>query len=152
MVTIHRVLFPTDFSEYSRAARTYAIDFAIKFEAELHVLHVVQDPMVFLPDPAMAIPPAFADVKEIDDAAKQSLENLPLPSELSVVRAVRHGPAFLEILHYCREHSIDLTVLGTHGRSGLSHVLMGSTAEKVVRKAPCPVLTVRPSEHKFEMP
>ena len=69
-----------------------------------------------------------------------------------VVRATAQGTPFLEIIRYAKEKDIDMIVMGTHGRSGLVHMLMGSVAEKVVRKAPCPVLTVRPEGHKFVMP
>jgi nucleotide-binding universal stress UspA family protein len=62
------------------------------------------------------------------------------------------GTPFVEIIHYARDQSIDLIVLGTHGRSALAAMLLGTVAEKVVRKAPCPVLTVRHPQHKFEMP
>jgi nucleotide-binding universal stress UspA family protein len=65
---------------------------------------------------------------------------------------VRQGPPFLEIVRYAQEANIDLIVLGTHGRGGLAHMLLGSVAEKVVRKAPCPVLTVRHPEHEFVAP
>jgi nucleotide-binding universal stress UspA family protein len=75
-----------------------------------------------------------------------------LPGDYTVLRNVRHGSPFLEIIRYAKELDIDLIVMGTHGRTGLAHVLLGSVAEKVVRKAPCPVLTVRHGEHKFEMP
>ena len=69
-----------------------------------------------------------------------------------MVRELRKGSPFLEIVRYAKDKNIDLIVLGTHGRSGLSHVLLGSVAERVVRKAPCPVLTVRHPEHEFVMP
>ena len=69
-----------------------------------------------------------------------------------VVREVRVGAAFMEIIDYARENEIDLIVIGTHGRSGLMHILMGSVAERIVRKAPCPVLTVKPEGHQFVMP
>ncbi|MFM7867597.1 MAG: universal stress protein, partial [Planctomycetaceae bacterium] len=62
------------------------------------------------------------------------------------------GAAFMEIIDYAKSQDIDLIVIGTHGRSGLSHILMGSVAERVVRAAPCPVLSVKPSGHQFVMP
>ncbi len=69
-----------------------------------------------------------------------------------VMTEVQMGRPFIEIIRYAREKKIDLIVLGTHGRSGLKHVLLGSVAERVVRKAPCPVLTIRHPEHEFVMP
>ena len=66
--------------------------------------------------------------------------------------ALRWGSPFLEIVRYAKEHGIELIVMGTHGRGPIAHLLLGSVAEKVVRKAPCPVLTVRPSEHNFTKP
>jgi nucleotide-binding universal stress UspA family protein len=76
----------------------------------------------------------------------------PWDEKHTVVRELRKGSPFLEIVRYAKDKNIDLIVLGTHGRSGLSHVLLGSVAERVVRKAPCPVLTVRHPEHEFVMP
>ena len=73
-------------------------------------------------------------------------------SAKTIVKVVRQGPPFLEIVRYAQEANIDLIVLGTHGRGGLAHMLLGSVAEKVVRKAPCPVLTVRHPEHEFVAP
>ena len=69
-----------------------------------------------------------------------------------IVRSMEDGVPFLEIVRYAKEHEIDLIVLATHGRSALAQVLLGSVAERVVRKAPCPVLTVRPEGHQFVMP
>ena len=66
--------------------------------------------------------------------------------------AIRKGKPFLEIIRFAKENDIDLIIIGTHGRSGLEHIIFGSTAEKVVRKAPCPVLSVRPSQREFVMP
>jgi nucleotide-binding universal stress UspA family protein len=76
----------------------------------------------------------------------------PWDENLTVVREIRQGSPFLEIIRYAKEKNIDLIVLGTHGRSGLAHVMLGSVAERVVRIAPCPVLTVRHPEHEFVMP
>jgi nucleotide-binding universal stress UspA family protein len=70
----------------------------------------------------------------------------------SIIRVIRQGPPFLEIVRYAKETAIDLIVIGTHGRTGLAHVFMGSVAEKVVRKSPCPVLSVRHPEHEFIAP
>jgi nucleotide-binding universal stress UspA family protein len=72
--------------------------------------------------------------------------------QLHVLKEIREGSPFYEIIRYAKERDIDLIVMGTHGRSGLVHVLLGSVTEKVVRKAPCPVLTVRHPEHEFVHP
>ncbi|MFO0426487.1 MAG: universal stress protein [Planctomyces sp.] len=156
MIRLKRILVPTDFSEYSRPALQYGCAIAERFGSELHVLHVV-------PDAAMLVPEAYSFSAEsiqaqsdimIENAQKQ-LDELPgdlFSGATPVVRQVRTGPAFLEILDYAKSSEIDLIVIGTHGRSGLMHVLMGSVAERVVRKASCPVLTVKPEGHQFVMP
>lgn len=156
MIKLDRILVPTDFSNFSSPALTYGCAIAARFNAELHLLHVV-------PDPAMLVPEAAAFSVESMDAQSEvmridsmkSLEKLPVDgwsNEKPIVRAVRVGPAFMEIIDYAREMDIDLIVIGTHGRSGLMHVLMGSVAERIVRKSPCPVLTVKPEGHQFVMP
>ena len=90
-------------------------------------------------------------------AAESAIENLPDQEWLGegageVVRSVIQGTPFVEIVRYAKSEGIDLIVVGSHGRTGLSHMLLGSVAERVVRKAPCPVLTVRPGQHDFVMP
>lgn len=155
MISLKRVLLPTDFSEYSRLALSYACAFAEQFKTELHVLHVVQDLVAMVPEPGLAFPPPGDYMRELTQSAERSLGTFvdeKWAAGKSVVRVVRQGPPFLEIVRYAKENDIDLIVLGTHGRSGLVHVLLGSVAEKVVRKAPCPVLTVRKGEHEFVMP
>jgi len=72
--------------------------------------------------------------------------------QVKVEKVLRFGIAFLEIIRFAKEEDIDLIVMSSHGRTGLTHMLLGSTTEKVVRKAPCPVLTVRPREHEFVLP
>lgn len=155
MIKLDRILVPTDFSEFSAPAITYACAFAEKFGSEIHLLHVVQDLVALVPEPGLAFPPPGDYMREMQSAAKQTLERQPgdqLPDGVNVVRTVRQGPAFVEIIRYARESAADLLIMGTHGRSGLTHVLLGSVTEKVVRKSPCPVLTVRPDEHQFVMP
>ena len=108
-----------------------------------------------VPEPGMAFPAPGEYLQELQQASRKALDELPDPALLrgaAVVRDVRVGTPFLEIVRYAKETAIDLIVIGTHGRSGLAHVLLGSTAEKIVRKAPCPVLTVRPEGHDFVMP
>lgn len=154
MISLKRILFATDFSECAGPARTMACELARRFEAELHLLHVVQDLAVQVPEFGMGLSfPGFVDhtgpqrqqrrdevFQKLEDEAGQNPQD-----GYTVVTAVRFGAPFVEIIRYARESNIDLIVLGSHGRTGLAHVLMGSVAERVVRKAHCPVLTVRPS-------
>jgi universal stress protein A len=155
MIKLQRLLLPTDFSEFSAAARMYACAFADQFQADLHVLHVIQDLAPLVPEPGAALAPPVDYLRELELNAQAMLERVIDPqwsAGKTIVRAVRQGPPFLEIVRYAQEANIDLIVMGTHGRSALAHMLMGSVAEKVVRKAPCPVLTVRHPEHEFVAP
>jgi nucleotide-binding universal stress UspA family protein len=155
MIDLHHILVPTDFSKHSDNALVYAVAFAEKFQAELHILHVVQDLAVFVPDMVSAAPPVAPPVEQITAAARGALDRIVRERQLGNLRVhtdVRQGPPFYEIVRYARETNVDLIIMGTHGRAGLAHVLLGSVAEKVVRKAPCPVLTVRHPEHEFVHP
>lgn len=155
MIELKRILVPTDFSEYSQQAMTYACAFAEQFDADLHVLHVLQDLVAVVPEPGVVFPPPGDYMGELKASAERALVEIPDPAWAegrTIVRGTRQGPPFLEIIRYAKENDIDMIVLGTHGRGGLAHVLLGSVAEKIVRKAPCPVLTVRPGEHEFVMP
>ncbi len=156
MIKLDKVLVPTDFSDYSKCAITYGCALAARFDSELHLLNVVQDPAVYVPEPTLIAMEAVEEqIKQLHDDAMKSLATLPkddLVTNKPIVREVLHGAPFVEIVRYAREKDIDLIVIGTHGRSGLKHVLLGSVAERVVRKAPCPVLTVRPDAHHFVMP
>ncbi|MBD3674575.1 MAG: universal stress protein [Planctomycetaceae bacterium] len=152
--SIRKILVPTDFSDFSVNAANYAIELAKKFDAEVTLLYVLQDAVALFPEPGVTFPAPGNYLQELQESAKKSLERLceSLPEEITINTELRNGPPFVEILRCAREGDYDMIVLGTHGRSGLAHVLLGSVAEKVVRKAECPVLTVRPDEHKFEMP
>lgn len=155
MITLNRILLPTDFSDYAKTAMNYSCAFAEHFGAELHLLHVLQDLVAMVPEPGLAFPPPGDYMTELRESAERALEQLLDPNWAegkTIVKATRQGPPFLEIIRYAKEVDIDMIVIGTHGRSGLAHALLGSVAEKVVRKAPCPVLTVRPDEHHFAMP
>lgn len=155
MISIKKVLVPTDFSEFSQRAMRYGCEVAKRFEAELHVLNVVEDTYPLVPEPGMMLPTAAHYLQELTESSKKSIEKFPQADwagGLTITRKVVTGAPFLEIIRYAREQNVDLIVIGTHGRSGLVHALMGSVAEKVVRKSPCPVLTVRPEGHDFVMP
>lgn len=146
---------PTDFSKFSKNALTYAIAFAEKFGAELHLLHVVQDLALFVPEAITDAPPVVPPVEQFVEAARTALDRVLkecCPPGVTVRPEVVEGTPFHEIIAYARDKDVDLIVMGTHGHTGLVHVLLGSVAEKVVRKAPCPVLTVRHPEHEFVHP
>jgi len=155
MIKFHRILLPTDFSANSRLAQAYACGLAEQHHSELHLLHVTHDVMLVAPDPMSGYVMPAEDLDAAKIAAERELKNVLDPQWSSgrhVVCAVRNGSPFVEIVRYAREHEIDLIVIATHGRTGLAHVLLGSAAENIVRTAPCPVLTVRPDNHKYEAP
>lgn len=155
MIRIDRILVPTDFSEFSRPAVNYAVAMAERFGAQLHILHVVPDPAMLVPDAAVfTVESMQGQSEKLVADAERMLQQIPEPSVgvQSITRAVRVGAAFMEIIEYAQSQQIDLIVLGTHGRSGFAHILMGSVAERVVRKAPCPVLSVKPEGHQFVSP
>jgi nucleotide-binding universal stress UspA family protein len=155
MISLHRILVPTDFSEHSKNALRYAAAFADKFGAEIYLLHVFQDLAIFQPDAVTVGPPAMPPIDEMLAAARTALQRSLQDCPIKNVKChleVREGAPFEEIVDFAKETDIDLIVMGTHGRGWLAHVLMGSVAEKVVRKAPCPVLTVRHPEHEFVKP
>lgn len=155
MIQLKKILFPTDLSDAAAEAQLYACSLAEQYGAELHVLSVVQDVSLVSPDPSNPWMIPASSLDEVKVSVQQALEKIPdatWSTGKTVVRTVRTGIPFLEIIRYAQEQDVDLIVLGTHGRTGLVHVLLGSVAEKVVRKAPCPVLTVHPQGHQFVMP
>jgi nucleotide-binding universal stress UspA family protein len=155
MIVLKNVLVPTDFGEASDAALTYGRDLARTFGARLHVLHVVDNIAVRLANEAsIAVLPELQN--QVEENARKRIEALVTADDKATLNAnpcvfVSHGPAET-IVQYAKDHGIDLIVMGTHGRRALAHVLMGSVAERVVRTASCPVLTVRHPEREFVMP
>jgi universal stress protein A len=152
MISIKKVLFPTDLSDAAAEAQLYACALAEQFGAELHVLSVMQDVSLMSPDPNMPWVIPASSLEEVRQSLETALVNVPDPkwaAGKTVYRVIRIGAPYVEIDKYAAEQNVDIIVLGTHGRSGLTHLLLGSTAEKVVRKAPCPVLTVHPKGHQF---
>lgn len=150
MISLKTILVPSDFSECSEAAVRYGRALAAAFQAKLHLLHVVQDPYT-QPWAAEAFPAPIGDLLEQwqAQAGTRLTAIVPEAERASVVVATLIGSPFFEILRYANEQSVDLIVIGTHGRGPLGHMLLGSVAEKVVRRAPCPVLTVRHPQHEF---
>ena len=146
-LTIEHILFPTDFSDLSRQALQFAINFCESYKADLHLLHVVDEGYQYW----MAVGPEGVPVgpapEELMAAAKsqmqefqrQHVSDVTFPVQTEVV----FGQPYVEICEYASRHSIDLIVIATHGRGALTSVLLGSTTNRVVHRAPCPVLTVR---------
>lgn len=150
MVTIRRILAPTDFSDSSAPAVRYAAEMAEKFAAELVLLHVVQDLALVLPDAVMPTPMPTADLTHLIETGRTALANQVAAlglARLNPKTEVRVGSPYAEIDATAKEVGADLICISTHGRTGLAHLLLGSVAEKVVRRAPCPVLIV-PSVRK----
>jgi nucleotide-binding universal stress UspA family protein len=151
VINLKRILVPTDFSESANHALRYGISFAREYKAELIVLHVVETLSVGYASDLFPVPMAEV-LDEITGYAKGELTKLvELARERGVTArdVVIQGKPAAEVIRYAQEQAIDMIVLGTHGRGMLDHALFGSTTERVVRKAPCPVLTCRLAEHEF---
>lgn len=150
MIELRKILFPTDFSECSEEAKLYAVSFTKSFGATLYILTVSQPLNLNL---ASADPIILHDLDaRLESSAQENLDRLreELVQEGVEVRiSLRRGTPFLEIVTFAEEKEIDLIIMGTHGWSGIDHMLLGSTTEKVVRRAPCPVLTVKPAVRPF---
>ncbi|CAN5566538.1 universal stress protein [soil metagenome] len=144
MFAVSSLLVPTDFSENAGQALQYAKEIARNTTATLHLLHIVE-PVVYPADWSYA-QVGFADIEqELYDNAQKELLVLAgvLKAEgFTAVTTVVRGRASDEICNYAKENNISIIAIGTHGRSGLEHFLFGSTTERVLRKAPCPVLSV----------
>lgn len=154
MIKIERILFPTDFSACSKHALTYALYFATERGAKLYILHVI--PKLNMPVGTGGLSyPVSKIYDDMEREAKKQIHRL-VPKrfleKIKVENIIMRGSPFLEIIKAARKYDIDLITIATHGRKGLSHVLLGSTAEKVVRTAPCPVLCVKHPEHEFVLP
>ena len=143
--TINKVLVPIDFSDYSKSALRYAVNFAKSFNAEIILIYVVE-PVIYPPDFSMGQIAMPSINTEWDDRAKDELQKLAkneIVGVATVKTIIKTGKPFVEIIETAKEENVDLIIIATHGHSGVEHILFGSTAEKVVRKAPCPVLTLR---------
>jgi nucleotide-binding universal stress UspA family protein len=154
MIKIQNILVPTDFSDASGSALVYGRTLARTFNARLHVLHVVDDSSFLAGVDGYALNGASVLADMIDEAEKQLLTCLTEEDwrDPKTVTDVWTGAPAHAIADYAREEAIDLIVMGSHGRGFISGLLTGRVAEKVVRIAPCPVLTVRKPEREFVVP
>jgi nucleotide-binding universal stress UspA family protein len=154
MVALKNILVATDFSEPSGVALAYGRDLARSYNSRLHLLHVVEDVMMrYSSEVGLALPQIQTD---LEDAARRDLDAQITDDDrrtLQVQTALQTGVNIADaIVSYAKTNEIDLIVTGTHGRGAVKHFLMGSVAERVVRTAPCPVLTVRAHERDFIAP
>lgn len=149
MISLRDILLPVDFSEPSLRATEYGLEIARRFGATLHLLHVIEDPVIYLPMfESYPVPTS----QQFETYAQDRLENWILPEDAdqcSIETLWVHGRPASKIVEYATDCRSDLIILGTHGRGSAVHLLLGSVAEKVVRKAPCPVLTVHASGKTF---
>jgi nucleotide-binding universal stress UspA family protein len=152
--SVNRILVPTDFSETADRALAYAKDLATRSGASLHLVHVYTDPYAA----AACAPEIYASVpaevrqRAVEEVRERLLERLDASEESRFhgSRGVVRGLTAPQIVDYAARQNIDLIVMGTHGRRGVAHLLLGSVAEHVVRTAGCPVLTVRAGQHGAE--
>lgn len=148
---IRRILVPLDFSDNARKALRYAVSFAQQYQARITLLHVVE-PLIYPADSGFV--PVEAQTWEGNlvretQARLEAIAREEVPVDVQVEARVTTGNAFNEIAETAREMEIDLLIITTHGYTGLKHLFLGSTAERVVRHAPCPVMVVRQTEHDF---
>lgn len=154
IVRPQRILWPTDFSTLALRGARYARAFCDTFRAHMHVIHVVAPPIT--PDVSVSlatdVPSEYMD-EEVLETCRQRLKELVTEqfAGLDVTRDVFYGHTWSAICRYSEQTEIDLIVVATHGRTGLRHVLIGSTAERIVQHAPCPVLVVKSAEKDFVM-
>jgi nucleotide-binding universal stress UspA family protein len=144
---ITRILVPTDFSVHADAAMRYALELARRFDAAVHLVNVVEDPLAagVWSSEIYTAEIAGLQINLVRDAEKRLRASVPHDAA-TVTYEVRRGSAAKQILEAADEFGSDLIVMGTRGRTGVAHVLMGSVAEKVVRLASCPVLTLHAQE------
>ena len=150
LLRIKSILVPIDFSTASKKALQYAVPFARQFGAKLTLLHVVEP--VATPDFANSFPLMMENDK-VKAASRGQLEHIikeqAIAPKLVEKTLVRFGRSFHEIADAARTLKVDLIIISTHGYTGFKHALLGSTTERVVRHAPCPVLVVREHKHQF---
>ena len=152
--TVNRILVPTDFSETADKALAYAKELASKMGASLHLVHVYSDPYGVAACAPEVYAPVPAEVRQRarDEVRERLFERLDADEEQRFrgSRGIVRGLIAPQIVDYAESQDIDLIIMGTHGRRGVAHLLLGSVAEHVVRTARCPVLTVRAESREVE--
>jgi nucleotide-binding universal stress UspA family protein len=155
-IQFQTLLCPTDFSALSATAIPYAVSLANLVGARVHCVYVVDDAAMYWTSFGPEAVPLGPPLEELLAQGRARMERFAAEQfgglKQPPTTHVRSGRPFAEIIACARENQIDLIVMGTHGRGAIAHMLLGSTTEKVVRKAPCAVLTVRAAESDFVMP
>lgn len=150
--TIKRIVVAHDFGDTAQAALVYALDLAETLGARVTVVHAYEIPLYGFPEGLTLTADVTGHIREVAANALDLIVKRASRPSLEVDGILRQGPAWSEIGVAAAEVHADLIVIGTHGRRGLAHALLGSVAEKVVRTAPCPVLTVRGSNREPQSP
>lgn len=156
MIKLQHVLVATDFSEPSATALEYGRTLARTFGATLHIVHVVENVFMRTAAGEFGISEAGTVMQSLEDAARKQLEEVVREDDRRELGAqaviINANNAASGIVDYAKDHEVGMIVIGTHGRGGLSKLLMGSVAERIIRTAPCPVLTVHQHEREFIVP
>ena len=152
MISLKKILCPINHSDCSKEALKYAVSLAMKDEAKLLLLHVID--IRSFNEGLDAMSTQIPNEETLEQLRAKLLDCIPeeIRDDMDVEATVIQGIPFAEIISTAKKKEIDMIVIGSHGRTGLKHMMMGSVSEKVVRKAPCPVLTVRQPGHEFVMP
>ena len=155
-ISFANILYPTDFSKLALAALAHARDITETFGAQLHCIHVVDEAYQYWSAMGPESIPVGPPPEDMLELARNRMEKFCAEHLTGLGREpithVGMGRPFAEIIGYARANAVDLIVMATHGRGAIAHMLLGSTTEKVVRKAQCAVLTIRPGDHEFVMP
>lgn len=153
MIKLKKILCPIDFSECSSYALSYAIDLSAKEHASLYLIHVIETHMSDIGDIVKQID-LLLDEKQIDNLRMRLINLVPedIRINIHIESIVQKGIPFIEIIRTAKDKQADLIVMGTHGRTGLEHILIGSVAQRVIQRAPCPVLSIRLPKQVFSMP
>jgi len=144
MIKLKKILCPIDFSACSTYALNYAIDLSLKDQASLYLIHVIETYMGDIGDILKQID-LLLDDKQTDNLKMRLINLIPdeIQTNISIDTLVVKGVPFVEIIKAAKGNQADLIVMGTHGKTGLDHILIGSVAERVIQRSPCPVLSIR---------
>jgi universal stress protein A len=148
-LALKKILVPVDFSEFSLKAARYAVCFAEQFGAAIDLFYALEQPSFISGTDGVVITLPEGELVRHAQEKLQAIASNEIKTRVPVKTEVRVGRPYEEIVKFAKEMQIDLIIIATHGYTGLKHVFLGSTTERVVRHASCPVLVVREKEHEF---